>query len=117
METIIATYELLRSLTGRRLEVLDCLVLLKIDSGGRVFVLCSLFCVIASEYEDRLGDLWTVKGDLPSKGIPTLVKLTPRNFACNTSLRGTSREEFEVHVTALNSIHLRNLNTYAHEVA
>ena len=69
------------------------------------------------EYEERLGCLWAVKGEIPSEGLTNLVKLTPLHFACYTAFWGTIWEEFEVHVTALNSSHLRNLNTSAHKVA
>ena len=48
-ETSPATFELLRSLAGRRLEVFDSLALLPIDIEGMVTVLHSLFCVVASE--------------------------------------------------------------------
>ena len=82
LETGGATFELLRSLAGRRLESLDHLFL-TIDSEGLFVVLQSLFYVAASEYKDGPGDLWAVKGELPSKGIPTQVKLSLLNFACN----------------------------------
>ena len=71
----------------------------------------------ASEHKDGPGGIWAVKEELPTEGLPNLANITPLYFSCNTAFRGTSREEFEVHVTALNSIHLRDLNTYAHEVA
>ena len=112
-----ATYELLRNITGRCLESLDTPALLKINSNGQVAVLHLLFSVTSSKYEDGLGNLWDVTGDLLSKGIPTLAKLMPLHFACNADLQGTSQDEFEVHVTAINSSHLCNLNTSAHKVA
>ena len=69
-ETGHATYDLLRSFTGRRSEGLDRLTLLKIDGKGLVAVLHLLFCMAASEYEYRLGNLWATNEDLPSKGFP-----------------------------------------------
>ena len=76
-----------------------------------------MFCVASSEYEDGTGDLWDAKGDINIPPLLTLVNILPLHFACNASFRGTSREEFEVHFTALSSGHLRNLNKSDHEVA
>ena len=49
-ETGRTPFQLLRSLSGRRLEGLDCHDLLTIDGNGLVNVLHLLFCVAASEY-------------------------------------------------------------------
>ena len=57
LETGRATYEILRSLTRRRLEGLDCIAFLTIDSEGLVAVPQYLFCVTESKYEGRLGSL------------------------------------------------------------
>ena len=115
-ETVCATFNLLRSLVGYRLEGLDWLALLKIDGKGLVAILHSLLYAAASEYEDGPGDLWVVKGELPCEGLPTLVKLLPLQFTCNTSFQGTRQDEFEVHVIALTSSHLHDIGTSTHEV-
>ena len=49
------------------MEGLDRLPLLTINSKGLVAVLHLLFCMTASEYEDGMGGIWEVKGELPSK--------------------------------------------------
>ena len=105
-ETGRATFELLRSLAGHRSEGLNRLALLKIDGKGLLNILHLLLFVSASEYDGGPGDLWAVKGELPSEGLPTLVKLLPIHTARNTTFWGTSWEEFEVHVTALDYVHL-----------
>ena len=64
-----------------------------------------------------MGDLWAVKGCIPSNELPTLVKLTPHHFALNTSFQGTDRAEFEMHATSLYSIHPRYFDATAHQVA
>ena len=58
-----------------------------------------------------------MKGELPPDGLPTLVKLSPMHFACNSAFQGKIRVDFEAHVTVLSYGHLRDLNTSAHEVA
>ena len=80
-----------------------------------VAVLHLLLCVAARKYEGRTCDLWAVKGGLPSKGISTLANLSPLHLACNADFWCTRRDEFEVHVTTLDSGHLCDFNTSAHE--
>ena len=75
LETGRATYEIPRSLAGRHSEGLDCLALLTIDGKGQVAVLHPMFYVVASDYEDGLGLLWELNGELPPEGLPTLVKI------------------------------------------
>ena len=75
-----------------------------------------MFCKAASEYENDPGNLWAVKGELTSKGLPTLAKILLLHFACNTAFWGMIRGNFEVHVTALASGHLHDLNNSVHEV-
>ena len=58
-----------------------------------------------------------MKGELPSEGLPTLSKLSPLQFACNTPLRGTIQDKFEVHVTSVASNHLRNIDTSNQKVS
>ena len=58
-----------------------------------------------------------MKGELPFEGLPIVLNITSLHFACNAAFRGTIQEKFEVHVTALNSSYLLNLNTFAQEVA
>ena len=91
-ETGRATYDLLTILSGRRLEGLNRLTLLTINGEGLVAVLHSLFCMTYSEYEDGMGGIWAVKGELPSEGIQTLVNLTSLQFAFNAAFQGTSQE-------------------------
>ena len=64
-----------------------------------------------------MGNLWVVKGELPFERIPTLVNLTILHFLCNAAFRGTSQEDFGVHVTSLNSSHIRNINPFIHKFA
>ena len=45
-----------------------------------------------------------------------LVKLAPLHFSLNAPFRGAEQTEFETHVTALSSIHLRDLDNTAHKV-
>ena len=117
VHSLRANFEILRSFAGRRSEVLNCLALLTINGKGLVAVLHLLFYMAESEYEDRPGNLWSVKGELPSEGLPTLVKLSPLHFSCNMTFRGMSRYEFEVHINALAPSHLREHDTSAHKVA
>ena len=92
-KTSRATFKLLRSLVWRHPEGLYRLALLSINGERMVVVLHSIFYMEASEYEDGPGDLWAVKGDIPSEGLPTLIKLLPLHFACNTAFRGTIRDD------------------------
>ena len=46
----------------------------------------SLFDFARGKYEEGPGDLWTVKGGIPVNSLPTLVNLTPLQFALNASL-------------------------------
>jgi len=73
------------------LEILDRLALLTIDGDGLVAILHSLFCVAASEYENRTGILWAAKEDPPPEGLPTLVNLLPLHFSCNLAFQGNSQ--------------------------
>ena len=57
------------------------------------------------------------RGIPPPDRIPTPVKLSLLQFACNTSFWGTSLEKFEAHITALSSIHSWDLDNSAHNVA
>ena len=110
-ETGRTLFKFLMSLAGRQLEGLDWPALLTIDGDGVVAVLRLLFCVAASEYEDGPGELLAEKEELPHKVLPTLVKLLLLYFACNTAFWGTSQGEFEVHITAISSVRLRDLDT------
>ena len=74
-ETSPATFELLSSLARRRLEGLDSLSLLTNEVEGLVTVLHLLFSVAKSEYEEGPENLWVVNGELPYKGLLTLVNL------------------------------------------
>ena len=44
------------------------------------------------------------------------MKLTPLHFALNTSLWGTDREKFEMHITSISSVHPRDMDTTANQV-
>ena len=72
---------------------------------------------MGGEYEEGPVDLWLVKGEIPSDGLPTLVKLTPLHFTLNTSFRGTDWKDFEMHVKPLSSIHFRDFDITDHQVA
>ena len=88
LETDRATYEFLRSLTGHFLEGFDHIALLTIYGEGQVAVIHSLFCVTLSEYKDGLGYLWYIKGEFPSKGLPTLEMMSYLHVAEITLIWG-----------------------------
>ena len=58
-----------------------------------------------------------MKGGILADGLSTLVKLIPLHFALNVSFWRTGRTEFDMHVTSLSSVHLRDLYNTAHQVA
>ena len=56
------THEILRTLAGRHAKGVDRLTFLAVYGDGLVSLLHSLFCVTGGKYEERPGNLWTVKG-------------------------------------------------------
>ena len=54
-----------------------------------------------SAYEDRPGELFAIRGELPADRIPMIVQLEALHFAANSSFVGTLRLDFEGHLTDL----------------
>ena len=66
-------------------EGLDKLTLLALNEDGLVSVLRSLFQVGESAYEDGPGELFAIRSDITSDGLPAIVRLKAINFASNGS--------------------------------
>ena len=102
---------------GRHAEGFDQLTYLKVDGDGLVSLFHPLFCVAGGEYEEGPGDLWEEKGEIPVDGFLDMANLTPLYCALNTLFGGAYWAEFDMHVTLLSSVHPRDLDTTAHQVA
>ena len=74
-DTGFPVLEDLGALVSRGAEVLDTLALLSVNEDGLVSVLHSIFQVGESAYEDRTGELFTIRGNIPAYGIPAIVRL------------------------------------------
>ena len=105
------------ALISRGTEGLDNLALLAVNKDDFVSVLYSLFLGGESAYEDRPGKLFGVRGDIPSDGLPTIVRLEAIHFAANSSFMGTLRLDFEGHLAGLTSSFPRDFRDSAHQPA
>ena len=69
----------------------------------------SLFAVRVEEHHGS-SELWYIKGGILTDGLQILVHITALGFAQNTSFFKGSNEEFESHVTGVNSVLQRDLD-------
>ena len=96
---------------------MDKLSILTVNGVGEVSVLHSLFCVGESARDFSAGDLFTIRGEIPTVGLPEVVRLEPLLFASNFPFVGTSRLEFANHLAGLESSLPRHFEDTAHQVA
>ena len=102
---------------GRHTEGIDKFTFLAVNKYGLVYLLHSLFYVAGGEHKKGPCDLWEEKGEIPTDGISTLVKLTLLHFALNALFRGIDRSEFDMHVALLSSVNPCDLDATTHQVA
>ena len=88
-----------------------------VNGDGLVPIFHLLLCFTGGKYKEGMENIWEMKGEIPYRGIPMLVKLIPLHFALNTSLQGTYRAEFEMHVNSLSSVHPQDFDATSHQVA
>ena len=62
-------------LVSRDPEGLDKLTLLAVNKDSLVSVLYSLFRVGGTAYKDGPSKLFTIRGNIPAIGLPTIVRL------------------------------------------
>ena len=79
-------HKILRTLAGIHAKGVDQLTFFVVDRYSLVSFFHSIFDFARGKYEEGPGDLWTVKGGIPVNSLPTLVNLTPLQFALNASL-------------------------------
>ena len=81
---------------------------------GLVSVLYSLFLVGESAYKDGTGELFSIRGEIPDDGLPTIMRLEAIHFAANSSFVGTPRLYFKGHFAGLKFSLLREFKDSAH---
>ena len=82
--------ETLRNLVLWNIDGVDKLSFLAINGVGEISVLHPLFCVGESEGDFTAGDLYAICGEIPTAGLPVVVRLKPLLFASNFP-RGDSK--------------------------
>ena len=107
----------LRNFFLRKVDGVDKLSFLAVNSVGEVSVLHSLFCVGESAGDFTAGDLFAICGKIPAAGLPVVVRLEPLLFASNFPLVGTPRLEFADHLAGLESSLPWDFEDTAHQVA
>ena len=80
----------------RGAQGIDNLALLAANKYGLVSILHSLFQVGESAYKDGPSELFALRSEIPSNGLPAIVRLEKIHFASNSSFMGTPRLEFRV---------------------
>ena len=96
---------------------MDKLSFLTVNGVGEVSVLHSLFCAGESAGDFTAGELFAIPGEIPTVGLPEVVRLKPLLFASNFPFVGTSRLEFANHLAGLESSLPRHFEDTAHQVA
>ena len=91
----------LRNLVLRKVDGVDKLSFLAVNSVGEVSVLHSLLCVGESAGDFTAGDLFEIRGEIPAAGLPVVVRLEPLLFASNFPFVGTPRLEFADHLAGI----------------
>ena len=82
-----------------------------------MLVLHSLFCARESAGDFTAGELFAIRGEILTVGLPEVVRLEPLLFASNFPFVGTSRLEFANHLAVLESSLPRHFEDTAHQVA
>jgi len=77
---------------------------------GKVPLVHFLSLISAEEYGDGIPKIYAIQREMPKERFHDLFFLTHLNFASNTLLIGTSREDFESHATTLPPSSLKIMN-------
>ena len=101
----------------RGAEGLDKLSLISINKEGLVSVLHALFQVGESAYKDSPGEIFAIRGEISTDGLPAIVRLKTIKFAVNFSFVGTPILEFEIHLAGLNYNLPRDFKDSTHQLA
>ena len=109
--------ETLRNLVLWKVDGVDKLSFLAVNSVGEVSVLHSLFCVGESAGDFTAGELFAIRGEIPAAGLPVAVCLEPLLFASNFPFFGTPMLEFTDHLAGIDSSLPRDFEDTAHQVA
>ena len=115
--TGLPVFEALRNLVTRNVEGISKITLLAANEAGEVSLLHSLFVAGSNATDYSAGSLYALRGEIPTEGLPTVVRLEAIHFASNYEFLGTARLEFIVHLAGVNSVLPRDLEDQAHEVA
>ena len=79
-------------------------------------IIHSLYVARSEDYDDP-AELWAIVGEIPDDGYPSARLISSLDLASNTPFYGTSIEEFESHVTGLNSALQRDMDSNAHQAS
>ena len=114
-DTWFPVLETLGPLVFSSAEGLNKLSLFAVNEEGFVSILNSRFQVGESAYKDKPGELFSICGDIPADGLPTIVRLEAIHFANNSSCVGELTLEFESILAWLTSSLLRDFEENSHQ--
>ena len=113
----IPVLETLQNLVLWKVDGVDKLSLLVINSVREVSVLHSLFYIVESAGDFTAGDLFAIWGEIPAAGLSVVLRLEPLLFAANFPFVGTPRLEFTDHLSGLKSSLPQEFEDIVHQVA
>ena len=107
---------MLRNLVTRNVEGISKISLLAANEAGEVSLLHSFFVTGSSACDYSASSLYALRGEIPTEGLPTVVRLEALHFAANSEFLGTARLEFTNHLNGVESALPRDLESEAHDV-
>ena len=116
VETGEAIHTFLSHLIQCGAPVTQALGFLHIKAYGTVQLLHSLFTLPLGLYNDKPLIICALVGDFLDTGLPRMFILPKLAFAANASFLVGTADDFESHVTGLNSTDLGHLDTNAYQV-
>lgn len=69
-----------------------------------------------SYYEDRLGNFFVIRGEVPPSSLPEFVQLTTLDFSTNSHFVETPQLKFKANLSGLGSSIQRDFKDNAHNV-
>ena len=101
------------NLIERKAEGTNALTILVLSKARMVDLIHSLFMVSLEDY-DSTPELWGIVREVPDEGLPLLIAISPINLSTIDHFYGTLMGGFESHVTGINSVLQRDLDSQAH---